>query len=142
MSRASLGDAARPNTIGANAQLLLDALDDRANALQIGIPTPAPRVIGVADDVSVLRTLAAEFTLLGHNHSILEINACGEVASVSENGPAGNTRSEKRRQRSGPCFVDILEISKVTLSGTLPTFTTNSTDFSPGAIAGSPAAVF
>jgi hypothetical protein len=43
--------------------------------LQIWIPTPTPRIVGVADDISVLRTLAADFTLLSHNHSILEINA-------------------------------------------------------------------
>jgi hypothetical protein len=75
MSRAGLGNPAGANAIRANAQLFLDALHYCANALQIGIPAPAPRVIGVADDVSVLRTLAADFTLLGHNHSIQEINA-------------------------------------------------------------------
>jgi hypothetical protein len=75
MSGAGFGDATGANAIGTNAQLLLDAFHDRANALQIGIPTPTPRVIGVADDVSVLRTLAADFTLLGHNHSIQEIKA-------------------------------------------------------------------
>jgi hypothetical protein len=75
MSRAGFSDAARANAIRAHAQLLLHALHDCANSLQIWIPAPAPRVIGVADDVSVLRTLAANFTLLSHNHSILEINS-------------------------------------------------------------------
>jgi hypothetical protein len=75
MPGAGFGNAARANAVGANAQLLLDALHHRADALQIWIPAPSPRVVGVADDVSVLRTLAADFTLLSHNHSILEINA-------------------------------------------------------------------
>jgi hypothetical protein len=75
MSGAGFGNAAGANAIGANAQLFLHALHDRANSLQIWIPTPPPRIICVADDVSVLRTLAADFTLLSHNHSILEINA-------------------------------------------------------------------
>ena len=88
MSGAGLGNAAGANAIRADAQLLLHALHHRANSLQIWIPAPTPRVIRVADDVSVLRTLAADFTLLSHNHSILEINALGEVASVSENRPS------------------------------------------------------
>jgi hypothetical protein len=75
MSRSGFGDAAGANAIGADPQLLLHALHDRANALQIWIPAPPARVIRVADDVSILRTLAADFTLLSHNHSILEINA-------------------------------------------------------------------
>jgi len=75
MSRAGFSNAARANAVRADAQLLLHALDDRANALQIWIPAPPPRVIRVADDVSILRTLAADFTLLSHNHSILEINS-------------------------------------------------------------------
>jgi len=75
MPGTGFGNTAGADAVRANAQLLLHALHHRANALQIGIPAPAPRVIGVADDVSVLRPLAADFTLLGHNHSILEINA-------------------------------------------------------------------
>jgi hypothetical protein len=75
MSGAGFGDAAGANAVRANAQLLLHTLHDRANSLQIWIPAPSPRIIGVADHVSVLRTLAADFTLLSHNHSILEINA-------------------------------------------------------------------
>jgi hypothetical protein len=75
MAGAGFGNAARANTVRANAQLFLHALHNRANSLQIWIPAPSPRVIRVADDVSVLRTLAADFTLLSHNHSILDINA-------------------------------------------------------------------
>jgi hypothetical protein len=75
MSRAGFSNAARANAVRADAQLLLHALHNRANSLQIRIPAPPPRVIRVADDVSILRTLAADFTLLSHNHSILEINS-------------------------------------------------------------------
>jgi hypothetical protein len=38
----------------------------RAHALQVGVPAPAARIVGVAHHVSVLGALAAEFTLHCH----------------------------------------------------------------------------
>jgi len=60
-------------TAGADARrthpdMPLDARHNRAHALQIRIPAAPARIVGVADDVSIGRRFAAEFTL--HCHSI------------------------------------------------------------------------
>ncbi len=54
------------DTGGANAQMLLCAVQKRMHALQVGIPPPAPGVVGVADDVAVVRGLTAKFALQCH----------------------------------------------------------------------------
>ena len=59
-------DAAGANASGADAHLLVDARHNRANTLQIGVPAAATRVVRVADNVSVVRRFAAEFTLQCH----------------------------------------------------------------------------
>src|SRR5215472_10229531 len=56
---------------GANARrthsdMLLDARHHRAHAPQIRIPPAPPRIVSVADDVSIGRRFAAEFTLQCH----------------------------------------------------------------------------
>jgi hypothetical protein len=50
----------------ANANLLLHACHYRANALQVRVPPAPPRVIRVADHVSIMRRFAAELTLQCH----------------------------------------------------------------------------
>jgi len=50
----------------ANADLLPHARHNRAQALQVRIPPAAPRVIRVADHVSIMRRFAAELTLQCH----------------------------------------------------------------------------
>ncbi len=62
------------HTAGANAgradtHLFAHAIQHRADALQVWIPAPPPRVIGVADDVAVMRRFAADFTFPGHRNS-------------------------------------------------------------------------
>jgi hypothetical protein len=54
-------DARRTNT-----HLLPHARHDRAQALQVRIPPAAPRIIRVADYVSIVRRFAAELTLQCH----------------------------------------------------------------------------
>jgi hypothetical protein len=46
--------------------LLARAVYQGTDAAQVGVPAAAPRVVRVADDVSVLRAFAANFTFLGH----------------------------------------------------------------------------
>src|SRR5260370_2806408 len=50
----------------ANADLLPHARHHRAQALQVRIPPAPPRVIRVADHISIMRRFAAEFTLQCH----------------------------------------------------------------------------
>jgi len=52
-----------------NADLLPHARHDRAHALQVRIPPAPPRVIRVADHVSIMRRFAAELTLQCHFYS-------------------------------------------------------------------------
>src|SRR5215472_2254127 len=54
--------------------MLLDARHHRTHALQIRIPAAPPRVVGVADDVSVGRRFTAEFTLQCHSIVLLGLN--------------------------------------------------------------------
>jgi hypothetical protein len=50
----------------ANSNLLPHACHHRANALQVRIPPAPPRVVRVADHVSIMRRFAAELTLQCH----------------------------------------------------------------------------
>src|SRR5260370_23930662 len=59
--------AARANACRANAHMLSRAAHHGANATQIRIPAPPPRVVCVADHVSKMRAFAAQFTLHRHN---------------------------------------------------------------------------
>src|SRR6266849_7663331 len=61
-----LRDPPRPYAGGANAHVLADAVHHRAHPPQIRIPAAAPGVIGVADDVAVVRRFAANFAFLRH----------------------------------------------------------------------------
>jgi hypothetical protein len=54
--------------------MLLDARHHRAHALQIRIPPPPARIVGVADDVSIGRRFAAELTLQCHSSILLGLN--------------------------------------------------------------------
>src|SRR5690348_1005731 len=58
----------------AHPYVFLHARHYRAHALQIRIPPPPPRVVGVADDVSIGRCFAAEFTLHCHSIVLLGLN--------------------------------------------------------------------
>src|SRR5712664_2426706 len=57
---------ARADTRRANTHLLPHARHNRAQALQVRIPPAPPRVICVADHISIMRRFAAEFTLQCH----------------------------------------------------------------------------
>jgi hypothetical protein len=59
--------AARPDAGRANTNSLADSAYQRAHALQVRIPTAPTRVIRVADDVSKVRPLAADFAFLRHD---------------------------------------------------------------------------
>jgi hypothetical protein len=54
---------AETNASRANTHLLASSIDQRADPLQIRVPAATPGIIGVADDVSIMRRSAAEFTL-------------------------------------------------------------------------------
>jgi hypothetical protein len=68
-SSGSLGDAAEPDASGADADFLVHARDYSVHALDIGIPTPPPGIVGVAHNVSIVRPFAAEITLQCHDSS-------------------------------------------------------------------------
>src|SRR5580704_14685764 len=87
---ASLHDAARADAVRANTQLFARSLYHCADALQIWIPTPATRVISVADDVVILRPLAADFTLLCHDHSCLIFKVEAKHPVYQRTDPSGN----------------------------------------------------
>jgi hypothetical protein len=61
--------AAESDARRANADLLPHARHDRAHALQVRIPPAPPRVIRVADHVSIMRRFTAELTLQCHFYS-------------------------------------------------------------------------
>jgi hypothetical protein len=62
---------ARTDARCANSHLLLHARHHRPHTLQVRIPAPPPRVVGVADHVSIMRPFAAELTLQCHFSSCL-----------------------------------------------------------------------
>jgi len=58
--------ASATDALRAGTHMLLHARNDRANAPQVRIPSAPPRVVRVADYVSIVRRFAAEFTLQCH----------------------------------------------------------------------------
>jgi hypothetical protein len=52
---------------GTNAHALGCGADSGVNVAQVDIPAPLSDVVGVADAISRLRLLAADFTLLSHD---------------------------------------------------------------------------
>ena len=62
---------ARTNARCANSHLLLHARHHRSHALQVRIPAAPPRVVRVADHISIMRRFAAELTLQCHFSSCL-----------------------------------------------------------------------
>ena len=65
-SSGSFLDFSSPNATGAYAHRFRVAARGGAHALQVGIPAPAARIVGMAHHVSVLWAFAAEFTLHCH----------------------------------------------------------------------------
>jgi len=61
--------AAQPDAGRAHANLFLYAVHHRADAPQVRVPPPPPRVVRVADYVAVVRRFAAQFTLRCHGFS-------------------------------------------------------------------------
>jgi hypothetical protein len=59
-------DFASANASGARTNRFRVAAGSGAYPLQIGIPTPAPGIVGVAHHVAILGTFAAEITLHCH----------------------------------------------------------------------------
>jgi len=62
-------DFARANARGADFHALARAGHQGANGLQIRVPTATPGIVGVADYVTVARSLAAVRTLHCHDSS-------------------------------------------------------------------------
>src|SRR5467141_5284899 len=65
--------ASATDALRACTHMLLHARNDRANAPQVRIPPAPPRVVRVADHVSIVRRFAAEFTLQCHCSSCLPL---------------------------------------------------------------------
>src|SRR6266481_5977089 len=65
-SSGSFLDFAGADARRANADLFPHASHHRAQALQVRIPPASPRVICVADHISIMRRFAAKFTLQCH----------------------------------------------------------------------------
>jgi hypothetical protein len=59
--------ATHANAVGADADVLARAIDNRADTLQVWIPAAAPGIVRVADYVAVVRGFAADFTLQCHD---------------------------------------------------------------------------
>lgn len=85
------GNASGTDASSADLNAFVRTGHNRAYRLQIGVPAAAPRIVGVADYVSVARTFAAEFTLQCHGSStsnLVEIadskvyQTCGGAQSV------------------------------------------------------------
>ena len=68
-ARLSLGDFTAANAGGADAHALALPGDPGVHRTQVDVPAPLGDVVGVADAVSRLRLLAADFTLLCHDDS-------------------------------------------------------------------------
>ena len=66
----SFSDAAQTNAGRADAQLLAGAIHKSMNVFEVRVPTATPRIIGVADDVTIVRAFAAEITLQCHNATL------------------------------------------------------------------------
>jgi len=62
----SFGNAARPNAGRADANVFARAVNDRADAAEVRIPTAAGNVVRVADGVAEARFFTAEFTCQCH----------------------------------------------------------------------------
>ena len=58
----SFRDAPGTDTGGAYTNLFAGAVNDSANAAQVGIPAAARDVVRVADGIAITRLLAADFT--------------------------------------------------------------------------------
>src|SRR5262249_15640469 len=57
---------ARTQTGGADAEVFAHAVDDGTDAAQVRVPAAPTNIVGVANDVSVARPLAANVASLGH----------------------------------------------------------------------------
>ena len=68
----------------ADAYPLIGPVDSRAYGTQIHIPAAAAHVVRVADGVSKLRSLAADFTYLGHDGYLQKVTRKGTSKKASE----------------------------------------------------------
>src|SRR4029077_4273329 len=66
----SFFNTAQTNASRTDTYLLADTVNDRADALQVGIPAAAPGIVSVADHVSVMRPFAADCTLQCHDSTL------------------------------------------------------------------------
>jgi len=69
------------NAGGANSDVLPASIHDRVHAPKVWIPASPPRVVRVADHVSIARRFAAEFTLQCHISSYLGRQAAAKLVS-------------------------------------------------------------
>ncbi len=65
--RLSLGDLAALDAVGADANALRCAIDQRVNGLQIRAPSPTSYVVGVGNVIAKLRAFAANVAYLCHD---------------------------------------------------------------------------
>ena len=86
----SFGNAARPNAGGADANVFARAVDDRADAAEVRVPTPAGNVVRVADGVAVVWLFAANFTCECHGCSSLGMINQANSNATREPGRAGS----------------------------------------------------
>jgi len=61
-----LGDFAALDAVGADANALAGAVDERLDGLEVDAPAPAGHVVRVGDVVAELRPFAAQITYLRH----------------------------------------------------------------------------
>src|SRR5262249_5947305 len=66
LSGRGLGDLARPDAPRAGGGAPRDAVDHRADTLEVDVPLPVRQVVGMADAVSRHRRFSAEVTVLSH----------------------------------------------------------------------------
>lgn len=69
LNAGGFGDLARPDTAGADLDVLRAAVHHRAHSLDVGFPSPLGQVVSVGDVVSGHRAFAADFTSLRHTES-------------------------------------------------------------------------
>ena len=55
----------------------MDAIHQRADAAQIGIPAPLGHIVGVADSIAEMGSLAADFTVHRHRYTSLIFGSSG-----------------------------------------------------------------
>src|SRR5262245_1619025 len=101
VGRRRLGDLARAQAARADADLLLDALEDRAHLAEVRVEPAVGHVVGVAHPVAELGTLAADVASLSH-HSLLRAGVIS-AGPTRPGGPEGPRTKLQLYQREAGC---------------------------------------